>query len=125
MRFLVDAGLDLDPFAHGAIVNGTAGEHSDVHLLAFNDNAKDVEIFLLNAGVDFEVDEAPGRRNGEVLSFLWPPRRPSPAATRVVPQAVHLTICDPRDRRGAWRGERADLAALERLIVADRGPLPT
>ena len=74
MRFLVDAGLGLAPFVTGAIVNGTAGEHSDVHLQVFDDNAKDLEIHLLNAGIDFEVSETGGSRaGGEVLSFLWPP----------------------------------------------------
>ncbi len=118
MRFLVDAGLELEPFVNGAIVNGTAGEHSDVHLTIFNDNAKDIEIFLLNAGIEFEVAEATSRRHGETLSFLWPrrgamkPRDHGDAASEV----VHVTVLDPRDQRVASNVERAGLAALERLI---------
>jgi len=121
MRFLIDAGLGLEPLVVGAIVNGTAGDHSDVHLQLFDDSAKDLEIFLLNAGIEFEAVEAVGTRNGETLSFLWPQRRaaPSPHGISVRPEAVHLTICDPRDRRHAAGLDRADLAALERLIAAD------
>jgi len=118
MRFLVDADLGLEPIVVGAIVNGTAGDHSDVHLQLFDDSAKDVEIFLLNAGVDFEAAEAVGTRDGETLSFLWPQRRVSPFGTAVGSEAVHLTICDRRDRRHAAGLDRADLAALERLIAA-------
>ncbi len=118
MRFLQDAGIGLTPFATGAIVNGTAGEHSDIHLQVFDDNAKDLEIFLLNAGVDFEVSEGDGSRSGETLSFLWPRRRiGAPPAARVAQEAVHLAVVDPRDRRTVPPGERLGLAALERLIV--------
>ena len=122
MRFLVGADLGLEPFAHGAVVNGTAGEHSDVHVLLFDDNAKDVEIHLINAGIDFEVGDPAGRNRGETLSFLWPPHSvaPSSAADDEGPEAVHLTICDPRDRHQGSSTERADLAALERLIEAAR-----
>ena len=122
LRFLVDAGLGLEPFAHGAVVNGTAGVHSDVHVLLFDDNAKDVEIHLINAGIDFEVGDPIGRNRGETLSFLWPPRSIVPAtrASDEEPEAVHLTICDPRDRHHGPSTERADLAALLRLIEAAR-----
>ncbi|MEO8936421.1 MAG: hypothetical protein ABI327_06415 [Burkholderiaceae bacterium] len=121
MRFLDAAGLDLTPFVNGAIVNGTAGDHSDIHLQVFDDNAKDLEIFLLNAGVDFEVSEGngPRARSGEILSFLWPQRRlfpPGPQPTRQ--EAVHLLVLDWRDQRAAHGGDRADLRALEALIAA-------
>ena len=117
LRFLADAGLGLVPYVHGAIVNGTAGEHSDVHLLVFDDNAKDLEIHLLNAGIDFEVSEADSARAGdERLSFLWPPR----SRRGEVQEVVHLCVLDPRDQRSA-RGERADLRTLEALIDSAHG----
>lgn len=112
MRFLVDARLGLVPFASGAVVNGTAGEHSDVHLQVFDDNAKDLEIHLLNAGIDFEVSETGGPRPGELLSFLWPPR-PGRSESQ---EAVHLSVLDPRDQHSMRAGERADLRTLEALI---------
>ena len=82
MRFLEAAGLGFDLVVQGAIVNGTAGEHSDIHLVAFNDNAKDLEIFLINAGVEFDVSETSGPRPAETIAFLWPQRRVSPVAPR-------------------------------------------
>lgn len=118
MRFLIGAGPDLEPFVTGAIVNGTAGEHSDVHLLVFDDNAKDIEIFLLNAGVDFDVAEAAGTRDGETLRFLWPQRSiaPSPFGSPGEREAIHLTVLDRRDQRVASSVERANLVALEKLL---------
>lgn len=121
MRFLADAGPGLAPFAVGAVVTGTAGEHSDIHLQLFDDNAKDLEIHLLNAGIDFEVSEGSGTRadRGETLSFLWPPRRRFPP-TRGAPEAqeaVHLAVLDPREQRGGGL-DRADLRTLTALVAA-------
>lgn len=118
MRFLVASGTGLEPYVVGAIVNGTAGEHSDIHLQLFNDNTKDIEIFLLNAGIEFEVSEGRGPQGGETLSFLWPQRRvaPSPHGLDATQEAVHLVVLDPRGQRGAPAMGRADLQGLERLL---------
>ncbi len=122
MRFL-DA---FQPFLTGAVFNGTAGEHSDLHLQVFNDNAKDIEIFLLNAGIEFDVSQYEGNRRGtrdaaEVLSFVWPPRatawRSGPQAPTT--EAVHLVVLDPRDQHAARGAERGDLRAIENLIADD------
>jgi len=119
MRFLADAEPTSPLFATGAIVNGTAGEHSDVHLLFHSDNAKDIEIFLVNAGVEYEVSEIAGTRGGETLSFLWPPYRVPPSQRNVKGrEAVHLAILDPRSHRSSMAVDRLDLTALERLIEA-------
>ncbi len=115
LRFLADGLPDAVVCATGAIVNGTAGEHSDVHLQLVDDNAKDVEIFLVNAGIDYDAVEVPG---GETLSFLWPQRRTaSPSRAVASQEAVHLSVLDPRARRGMQPLDRADVAALERLLA--------
>lgn len=104
----------FSPYLTGAVLNGTAGEHSDIHLQLFADNPKDVEIDLLNRGVNFEVSEVPHFKpqHGEVelLSFL----REN--------EGVHLALYQPDDLRGAVklragrRVERADLDAVRLLV---------
>jgi len=112
--------IELDrfaPYVTGAVLNGTAGEHSDIHLQIANDNAKDVEIYLVNAGIDFDV--ADGDADGsETLRFTWPPR--SARARPVDRETVYLTVLDPRlaRSRGGRAAERASLVALEALIAA-------
>ena len=63
------------PYITGAVLNGTAGEHSGIHIQLFTDNAKDVELFLLNEGIPFEVGElAKFRKNNriiETIEFIW------------------------------------------------------
>jgi len=105
----------FNPWVTGAVLNGTAGEHSDIHLQLFTESAKDVEIFLLNKNVDFEVSETPHFRNRtepvETVSFMW--RR----------EGVHLTLYETDDIRGAvkssatGRVHRTDMAGLQALIA--------
>ena len=53
-----------EPIVYGGIVNGTAGEHSDIHLLAFADDPKEVDYWLLNQNIPFEPAEV-GKINGK------------------------------------------------------------
>jgi len=110
------------PHLVGAVLNGTAGEHSDIHLQLFADSAKDVAIHLLNQGIQFEVHETPhfrGRGMVETLSFMWA----APARGRhASPEGVHLALYDrdalrnaPRSEAGA-APERADILAVQHLL---------
>lgn len=105
----------FSPYLTGAVLNGTAGEHSDIHLQLFPESAKDVEIFLINKNVDFEVSESAhfkGRSEPvETLSFLWQN------------EGIHLALFETDDLRGALKGGadgkaiRADIAAVRTLIA--------
>ncbi len=106
----------FNPYITGAILNGTAGNFSDIHIQLFTDNAKDVAVFLLNNSISFEVDEhANSRKNNriiETIEFIW--RN----------ETVHLTVFDPDDIRRPDRffgehAKRADLAQLADIINTD------
>ncbi|WP_028207834.1 hypothetical protein [Paraburkholderia nodosa] len=109
----------FNPFLTGAVLNGTAGEHSDIHLQIFCDNAKDVAIWLLNANVQYDVSETrhfAARGLVETLSFMW---RPSRAEE---PVGIHVALYNTDDLRGAVRADargrlpRANAQALQTLI---------
>lgn len=109
----------FNPFLTGAVLNGTAGEHSDIHLQIFCDNAKDVAIWLLNANMQYDVSETrhfAARGYVETLSFLWKPSRDEE------PVGIHLALYNTDDLRGAVRADprgrlpRADARALQALI---------
>jgi hypothetical protein len=96
----------FSPYLVGAVLNGTAGEHSDIHLQLFTDNGKDVAIFLLNRDVEFEVSEASGNRQEpiEILSFMFEN------------EGVHVSIFNQDDIKAAPRIARANLQAVQKLI---------
>ena len=54
------------------MLNGTASEHSPIRLELFVDSAKDVQIFLLNLGAEFDVhEETTSLGLCEVVHTLW------------------------------------------------------
>lgn len=114
----------FDPYLTGAVLNGTAGPHSDIHLQVFCDNAKEVAIHLLNAGVQYEVSETRhfgGRGWVETLSFVTRDAGGEPVG-------VHVALYDADDLRGAVRADargrlaRANAPAVQALLDATRQP---
>lgn len=108
----------FDPYLTGAVLNGTAGEHSDVHLQCFCDNPKEVAIYLLNANVQYDVSETrhfAGRGYVETLSFLHRVRNEEPIG-------LHIALYGTDDLRGAVRADgrgrlaRANAAAVRTLL---------
>lgn len=47
----------FNPHLTGAVLDGTAGRYADTHLHLFADSLKEVEMFLLNQQIHFEVNE--------------------------------------------------------------------
>jgi hypothetical protein len=116
---LMDDLARFTPYLTGAVLNGTAGEHSDIHLQLFPESAKDVQIFLLNKNVDFEVSETShfsGRGDPvETVSFMWHN------------EGVHLALYETDDLRGAvrpgpdGRPGRANVDSARALIAESDG----
>lgn len=105
------------PYLTGAALNGTAGEHNDVHLQLFADSAKDVIMFMLDRDVHIDTSQTPHFKGGrhdpvETVSFHW--RK----------QQVHAELYEMNDLRGALkpradgRPQRADINAV-RAMLAD------
>jgi hypothetical protein len=129
LRRLREVALDwmqrlapFNPYLTGAVLGGTAGEHSDVHLQAFCDNPKEVAIYLLNANIQYDVSETrhfAGRGYVETLSFMW---RPANEPREAEPVGVHVALYDTDDLRGAVRADargrqaRANAQAVQALL---------
>lgn len=106
----------FQPYLTGAVWKGICADHAPIHLQLFYDNAKEVEMRLLDERLRFDVLTLPHfrdpRESVEALAFEW--RR----------EPVLLSIYDSDDVRGALRrgasglAERGDLAALRQLTGA-------
>ena len=131
----------FEPHLVGAVLNGSATVHSHLHLHLFTDSAKDVEMALLDRGLDIRVGPADDRaaHAQEVIGFLArdsgassPPRGGAADSTPVL-----LTVMDATALRQApsaharrhdpslhavERAGRANLRMLRELLQASSGP---
>lgn len=64
---LLDLLAAFNPYLTGSVLDGTAGEHSRIDIQLFADSAKEVEIFLLNRGIDASHVEVRNERVEAVL----------------------------------------------------------
>ena len=82
------------PYLTGAAWKGIIAEHAPVHIQLFTDDQKELEIGLIDAGLDYDVDEFPHfAGHGEVPAFRF--------ETEDVPML--LTLYTYNDLRGALR----------------------
>lgn len=100
------------PYLYGPVLRGTAGRYADIDLIAFADDAKSVEIFLINRGIAYSTDErrfyiGDDPRPALGLQFEW----------AEVP--IHLAVLDTRDERATLKtsigGRPVDRAAPQTI----------
>ena len=123
---------DFRPYLVGAVLDGSATQHSPLKVNLYTESAKDVEMALLQQGVSFRVADPPGGEAHalEVIGFLAPSGDPSvhedsigvlltvyePGALRVAPHARSKSsdpLLHPIERSG-----RANLSMLRQLLDA-------
>ena len=117
-RIALDAMQTLqrfNPYLTGPVLKGTAGPYAEIELQLFPESPKDVEIFLLDRGIQYATAE--GRRfSGDrahavsVLSLTW---QDAP---------LKLSVFDPRDERVALKSSHAG-RVLERAGIGEVGAL--
>ncbi len=100
------------PFLTGSVLDGTAGQHSDINLVIYSDDAKSVMMFLLKHKVEFE--------NGEWRMQLMGRQQILPsftlASTNGTP--IHIAVLPENARHSGSRktDTHADVAAVEALL---------
>jgi hypothetical protein len=67
---------DFKPYLVGPVLKGTAGRYADIDLQVFADSGKDLEIFLLNRNIPYQISElrhysGDQERAVSVLSVDW------------------------------------------------------
>lgn len=120
---------EFEPHLTGAVLNGTATEHSDVHLHLYVDSAKDVEVFLMNSGFEFDVgegraDEHP--RPLERIAFVVPAPQSLglPARIRHVGFQLHVYQRDAIRVAARSRADRSLEPDLHPVAASGRAGLP-
>ena len=96
-------------YLSGAVLDGSAGRHAEIDIQLYTDSAKDVEIFLLNRGIDFRHSEPRTPRAEAVLSFQI---GPSTANLIIYPHQEERVVHRSRDGRPRPRARLADVRRL-------------
>ena len=105
----------FNPYLTGPVLKGIAGRYAEIELQLFPENAKDVELFLVDRSIAYTTHE--GRRySGDrahavsVLSLSW---QGAP---------LKLSVFDPRDERLALKTSQAG-RVMDRAGIAEVGAL--
>jgi hypothetical protein len=107
--------LQWKPLLTGAVAAGWATEHSEVRLELEAEDAKSVELSLINAGIAYASVPAP-RGDGQAPQL----RVESPQATiRLVILSPQQRRNRPRRERGASAEDRLTPSQLRALLAAD------
>jgi hypothetical protein len=101
------------PYLVGSVLSGTAGEHSDINLMLFSDDAKAVLLFLLKHKLDFEDGEWKTRIGGHEESV------PSYTLTGESGTQMHIIVLPENARHSGSRhpDTHGDIAAVETLLA--------
>ena len=101
------------PYLTGSVLNGTAGERSDINLMLFSDDAKAVLLFLLKENLDFDDGEWKVRIGGHEESV------PSYTLTGESGTQIHIIVLPENARHNGTRHpeRHADIAAVEALLA--------
>ena len=104
---------EFNPTLTGSVLKGTAGEHSDINLMIFNDDIKAVLLFLLKRNIEFHDGEWRVRINGHEESV------PSYTLTGEFGTQIHLIVLPANARRSSSRHPEthADILAVEELLA--------
>lgn len=108
----------FDPHLTGSVLSGSAGKYADINLQLYTDNAKAVEMFLIDGEIDY--------RPGQMRLYVGQEQRTLPVFTLDdTGTEVQLVVFDADDLRAAVRStpegkpmERARLAAVAALVAA-------
>jgi hypothetical protein len=102
------------PYLTGSVLSGTAGEHSDVNLMLFSDDAKAVLLFLLKHNIDFEGGEWKTQIGGREETV------PSYTLTGESGVQIHIVVLPENAHHSGSRHPEthADIATVEALLAS-------
>ena len=105
---------EFHPYLTGSVLNGTAGEQSDINIILFSDDTKAVVLFLLKHNIIFEAGEWKVQLSGQNQAV--------PSYTLIGESGVqtHLVLLPENARFGGSRkpATHADITAVEALLTA-------
>lgn len=112
LQALPELDTPCQTLAVGAVVNGTANEHSALHLQVFTDEEKFLEMGLLNAGIDTTPSEHTAE--GKLRPVLVAQDAGTPIVLTLFPRAAYVP---PKINAIGAPPQYATMAQLEQLLT--------
>lgn len=108
MRLLAE----FHPYLTDSVLNGTAGEQSDINLMLFSDDTKAVLLFLLKHKIDFEDGEWRVQVGGHQETV------PNYTLTGETGTQIHIIVLPENARHSGSRHPEthADIAAVAKMV---------
>ncbi len=105
------------PYLTGSVLNGMAGEQSDINLLVYSDDEKAVMMFLLKHNLPFEGGEWHAHLRGKEQTV------PSFSMQSASGVPIHIAVLPENARHGGSRKPEthADITAVEALLANSAG----
>ena len=104
----MQALAEFRPYLAGPVLRGTAARYGDIDLHLFTDDEKGVEIYLINEGIEYELEpqrQSGGKQRAAVLRCEWQD------------EVLRLSVFSANQERiRSPYGERANAAALQLLL---------
>jgi hypothetical protein len=102
----------FNPYLTGSVLSGAAGQHSDINLMLFSDDAKAVLLFLLRNKLEFEDGEWRVRLGGREETV------PSYTLIGESGTQIHIVVLPENAHHSGSRhpDTHADIAAVTKLI---------
>lgn len=103
------------PYLTGSVLDGSAGEQSDINLTVYSDDVKAVMMFLLKHKVEFESGEWRTHLMGRIQTL------PSFTLLSETNVPVHIAVLPENARHSGSRKpeSHADVAAVEKLLAGE------
>ena len=104
------------PYLTGSVLDGSAGEQSDINLTVYSDDVKAVMMFLLRHKVEFESGEWRTHLMGRIQTL------PSFTLQSETGVPVHIAVLPENARHSGSRKpeSHADTGAVEKLLLLDK-----
>jgi hypothetical protein len=114
----------FSPYLTGPVLAGLAGPYAQIELQLFPESSKEVELFLLDRGINYEATDE-RRYTGDRA------RAVALIATDWQGIPLRLSVFDPRDERAAMKTtqagkvtQRAGIAEVRALVETEHGVRP-
>ena len=106
----------FNPYLTGSVLSGNAGKYADIDLQLFTDNAKSVELYLIDRGISYTTMQSRLYSGGELRTFPLFTVNDDGTEILLTVLATHELRTSLKKNPDGRTIDRAKLSAVEQLL---------